>query len=861
MTDSAEMVVSKFGGTSVESASAWRTIEEIVTDYLADDTRPFLVCSAVAGASDQLEQILNLAEHGTEPEWRERLDELEQQHRRLAERLGVQDNLLDELFSQLEQIVQGITLTHELTPRLRARVMSTGELLSTELGAAFLEQQGLSVDRIDARDWLESKPAEDPFRHFLSASCRHRPDDELRNFVRDGADIHLTQGFIGRDPEGETVLLGRGGSDTSAAYFASKLDAARLDIWTDVPGMFTANPQVVPSAHLLRTLQYEEARELATMGANVLHPRCIDPVEEADIPLHIHSTKHRDIDGTRVASDVSSTKPQVKAISAKSDVTLISMETLGMWQEVGFLADAFACFKQHDLSIDLVATSETNVSVSLDPAANALTDSQMRALLDDLDELCEPTEFGPCAAVSLVGRHIRSILPEISPALEAFDEQSVHLVSQAASDLNFTFVVDENQQERLVRELHSLLFKDRQEDSLLGPTWQEIEEGPQPHGPSESTWWVNQRDALLEQFSETDGPQFVYDRQRLRQKFRALSTLTGPDRVFYAMKANPNPDILQIADEFDIGFECVSPGEIRRVQATFDDIDPNRILFTPNFAPPEEYEFALQQGVNVTVDSLYPLENWPEVFEGREIFLRLDPGRGRGHHEFVQTAGSGSKFGIAPEGISRAAELVDDIDATVVGLHAHLGSGIQRADTWADTGQFLAATAERFDNVRHLDVGGGIGLADDGTSPDVTLLGIDDSLSRLDTANEDLDIWIEPGRFPVADAGVLLARVTQSKQKGENTYVGIETGMNTLIRPALYGAFHPIINLTKLGEPPEMTADIVGPICESADVLGRARRLPATEKGDIMLIANAGAYGRAMSSNYNLRHPADEIFV
>jgi diaminopimelate decarboxylase/aspartate kinase len=859
MPQDAETIVAKFGGTSVDTKSAWRTIDDILDEYRAHGCRPFFVCSAVAGTSDQLEQILNLAEHGSEAECTHRIDELEAQHNELADRLGVDDTLLVDLLSELRQLVRGVALTGEITPRLRARVMSTGELLSTTMGAAFLDAEGWHVQYLDARDWLTSHPDDgSSYRHYLSASCDHTPDPALVDHIDDEADVVVTQGFIGRDPDGQTVLLGRGGSDTSAAYFAAKLQADRTDIWTDVPGMFTANPQQVPSAHLLQHLDYDEAQELATMGADVLHPRCIDPLRETDIPLHIRSTRHRDVEGTEISSEVRSDSPQVKAISAKGDVTLISMETLGMWQEVGFLADAFACFKQQGLSIDLVATSETNVTVSLDPSANDLSEQTLESLKDDLSELCRPTEYGPCAAVSLVGRHIRSILPSLGPAMSAFDEQSVHLLSQAASDLNFTFVVDEDQQTRLVRELHSLLFDERQQDALLGPTWQAIEEGPSPHGPDDSTWWVNKQDALLRLGRRGDGARFVYDEERLQKTCRALDGMNGPDRVFYAMKANPNPEILQIAESQGLGFECVAPGEIQRIFEVLPDIDPDRILFTPNFSPPADYKFAFDKGVHVTVDSLHPLREWPELFDGRDIFLRLDPGRGRGHHDFVQTAGSGSKFGIAPNRLSEAATLVDSANATVVGLHAHLGSGIQQSDTWSETGQFLASTAERFDDVKYLDVGGGIGLADQGTPPAVSLLGIDEGLSRLNEAHPGFEFWLEPGRFAVAESGVLVAQVTQVKQKGNNTFVGIETGMNSLIRPALYGAYHPIVNLSKIGEPPTMAADIVGPICESADVMGRARRLPHTEEGDVMLIANSGAYGRAMSSHYNLRPPANE---
>ncbi|HEY4572514.1 MAG TPA: bifunctional aspartate kinase/diaminopimelate decarboxylase, partial [Thermoanaerobaculia bacterium] len=286
-----------------------------------------------------------------------------------------------------------------------------------------------------------------------------------------------------------------------------------------------------------------------------------------------------------------------------------------------------------------------------------------------------------------------------------------------------------------------------------------------------------------------------------------------------------------------------------------------RLLFTPNFAPREEYERGFAAGARVTVDNVHPLRHWPEVFRGKEIFLRLDPGRARGHHAHVRTAGAQSKFGLAPEQMEETLSLLAACGARVVGLHAHAGSGIRTPEAWSEVALFLAAAAERFPDVRVLDLGGGLGVPErPGQSPlDLDALG--DFLRRFKAANPRFELWLEPGRFLVAQAGALLARVTQIKRKGEVTWVGLETGMNSLIRPPLYGAYHPILNLTRLDQPAAWIAHVVGPICETGDILGRSRRLPATEEGDVFLIANTGAYGRVMSSRYNLREPAGEVLL
>jgi diaminopimelate decarboxylase/aspartate kinase len=275
---------------------------------------------------------------------------------------------------------------------------------------------------------------------YLSATCDFAPSAEASAKVAAAGDVVITQGFIASDAAGDTVLLGRGGSDTSGAYFAALLSAQQLEIWTDVPGMFSANPRSMPTARQLLELTYDEAQEIATAGAKVLHPRCLLPVRQYGIPLFVYATQVPQLRGTRITSTPGSDAAQVKAICVKKGITLVSLESPGMWHQVGFLADVFQIFKKHGLSVDLVSTSETNVTVSLDPQANALDNAVLAQLQADLKPLCRADLIGPCASVSVVGRNIRSILHQLGGALELFEEQRIHLVSQSANDLNLTFV-------------------------------------------------------------------------------------------------------------------------------------------------------------------------------------------------------------------------------------------------------------------------------------------------------------------------------------------------------------------------------------------------------------------------------------
>jgi diaminopimelate decarboxylase/aspartate kinase len=854
-------IVLKFGGTSVSSLANWRNIAAVAADRLAGGSRVMIVHSALSGITDRLEKLLAAALlKAPEPE----LAAIQERHQKLAAELGLTEAGTERHLAELEQIAAGIGLVGEVSDRTRARVMAAGELMATEIGLRFLSAQGLAVTWLDARTLLraEERRSASAKASILSATCSFAPDEGLlARLAALPAPLAITQGFIASDEDGNTVLLGRGGSDTSGAYLAAKLRAQRLEIWTDVPGMFSANPRGTPTARLLRALHYDEAQEIATSGAKVLHPRCILPVRQYRIPLHVYATQAPDMEGTVLSADGSDGGARVKAVCTKKGITLVSMDSPGMWHQVGFLADAFQVFKEHGMSVDLVSTSETNVTVSLDPAANALDGELLADLVSDLGRLCRVQLIGPCASVSLVGRNIRAILHQLKGAFELFEEQKIYLVSQAANDLNFTFVVDETQGDRLVGELHELLIRPVPGDKVLGPTWEQLFAGAclQRSAPRAS-WWHEKREALFEALGERDCA-FVYDLATVRAAAARLTALRSVDRVHYSMKANPHPRLLQEVRGAGLELECVSRGEVERALAVFPDIERGRILYTPNFASREEYAWALQQGVQVTVDNSICFAAWAPLFTGRDVFLRLDTGVGRGHHSHVRTAGSHAKFGIPVAELGLAAHRAVEAGARITGLQAHVGSGIFDVASWEATARTLAAAAGELKDVAVIDIGGGLGVPERPGQPEVDLARLDALLGAVRALHPQLSIWMEPGRYLVAAAGVLLAKVTQVKTKGEMLYAGIATGMNSLIRPALYGAYHEIANLTRLAEAPGQLTNVVGPICESADVLGHDRLLPPTREGDVLLVATAGAYGRSMSSHYNLRDPAEELFL
>jgi diaminopimelate decarboxylase/aspartate kinase len=858
MSTSDRWIVLKFGGTSVSRRNRWDNIGRIAAGRMAEDgARVLVVVSALSGVTNALQAIADGADAAAG------IEALVARHRDFARELDLDpEHVLGERFSTLRALAtDGRAGTRTLD--WQADLLAQGELLSSTLGAAYLRTQGLDFGWCDARDWLEAiaLPNQNAWSTRLSVSCRHDGDAMRRTrFGQQPARLLLTQGFIARHADGGTAVLGRGGSDTSAAYFGALLGASRVEIWTDVPGMFSANPREVPEARLLARLDYAEAQEIATTGAKVLHPRSIGPCRDASVPMAILDTERPELPGTRIDGGVA-TVPGVKAISRRNGIVLVSMESIGMWQQVGFLADIFERFKRHGLSVDLIGSSETNVTVSLDPSENLVSSNVLEALSADLAMICRVKVIAPCAAITLVGRGMRSLLHRLSDIWAAFGRERVHLISQSSNDLNLTFVVDEADAEGLVPQLHAQLIRSGampvQDAGVFGPSWREIAQGRPPRA---MPWWRRRRERLM-QLAGQGTPRYVYDLATVRQRLRGLLDAGPVDRCFYALKANAHPAILRALEAEGCGFECVSQGELERVFAVLPTLDPSRVLFTPSFAPRSEYDVAYARGVNVTLDSIEALQRWPGLLRGRSAWLRLDLGRGDGHHQKVRTGGSDAKFGLPLARMDAFVAEARKLDLRITGLHAHLGSGIEAIGHWRDVYAELAALAGDIGTVDTIDLGGGMPVPyrPDDVPFDVARWA--EGLASIKAAYPGIALAIEPGRYLVAEAGVLLLHATQAIEKDGVRRIGLDAGMNALMRPALYEAFHDIRNLSRSDATTSALFDVVGPICESSDVLGQQRALPAdTQEGDVLLVADTGAYGMAMANTYNLRAlPAEDV--
>lgn len=269
-------IVLKFGGTSVSTRKNWDNIVTIVEKHCSEGLRPIIVCSAITKASNLLEHMLKLA---ISESYEYLYDELVMQYNAIAHDLNVAQTLIQDDLSQLKQWLTGVALLKEATPKTCAQVMSLGELMLTKLGHAFLAANGIKISWVDARKVIVSSEdhSQNDVGKYLSANCYDYTNAQANNrdislLLDDNYDVIITQGFIASNNEGDTVLLGRGGSDTTASILAAMTDALRCEIWTDVPGIYTANPHQLPHARLLKQINYDEAQEIASMGGKVFHP-------------------------------------------------------------------------------------------------------------------------------------------------------------------------------------------------------------------------------------------------------------------------------------------------------------------------------------------------------------------------------------------------------------------------------------------------------------------------------------------------------------------------------------------------------------------------------------------------------------
>lgn len=445
-------LVMKFGGTSVQSAEAIHRLSAIVRGRAS--RRPVVVVSALSKVTDELSALARLAEGGeVTAEMEGRVSAFVDRHGREADRLAVGE-ALDRVHGELAAALREIPLLLEMmaahpgTRRpLRDELLSWGERLSSHIVAAALRADGLPSRWVDARRCIrtdEEHGRAEPRLDATREACRAALLPAL-----DAGEVPVLGGFIGAAENGATTTLGRGGSDFSAALVGASLDAAEIQIWTDVSGFMTADPRVVGTARSIPRLTYDEAAELAYFGAKVLHPRTLHPAVERRIPVRVCNSMAPDSPSTRIdAAGAGPGAGGVKAVAHKTGITIVRITSARMLGASGFLRAIFEAFDRHGIAVDVVATSEVSVSLTVDDPG------RLERAVRDLQALGRVDVEGGYAIVCVVGEALRTTPGIAARVFGALSRINVALISQGASGINLTFAVHEQDAAPAVRLLH-----------------------------------------------------------------------------------------------------------------------------------------------------------------------------------------------------------------------------------------------------------------------------------------------------------------------------------------------------------------------------------------------------------------------
>ena len=447
------MIVTKFGGTSVQDAAAIERLVRIVTARRKET--PVVVVSALARVTDALVQLAESVRHGRAAEVEATVQTIEDRHTALATELpGGADAVpaLEAHFAGLRQLLRP-AIGQPLSPGQRDLLLGQGEIWSSVIVAAVLGGKGLPAEWVDARTVIITDD-----RHGratpLSAEIRTRAQDVIVPLLASGR-IPVTQGFIGATAAGRSTILGRGGSDFTASLLGAALDAVRVEIWTDVDGLMTADPRIVPSARTLASATYDEAAELATFGARVLHPATQLPLAAAGIPIIILNALRPEGGGTIIGPTRSSAMRAdgpIGSISWKRGITLINVRAPRMLGAYGFLRQLFEVFERHEVSVDVLASSEVSVSLTIEDR------SRLEVLVRELEPLGEVTVDERRAIIAIVGHGMQSTPGLAARVFAASQPANIEVISQGASAINLTFVVHEDDGPGVVQRLHQAFF-------------------------------------------------------------------------------------------------------------------------------------------------------------------------------------------------------------------------------------------------------------------------------------------------------------------------------------------------------------------------------------------------------------------
>ncbi|AHG79631.1 Aspartokinase [Mannheimia varigena USDA-ARS-USMARC-1388] len=445
--------VAKFGGTSVANFDAMTSSANIV---IADANTRVVVLSASAGVTNYLVELAN----GCEKEKRDEIiAAVGQIQYNIIEKLQQQDNVraeIDELLAHIEALAESASLA--TSAALSDELISHGEMMSTKIFTQLLIERNHPAVWVDVRDVVATN------NHYGKAApndekTQTQSDSIIKPLIESGK-IVITQGFIGRDDEGKTTTLGRGGSDYSAALLAEVLNANDVLIWTDVPGIYTTDPRVVPNAQRIDTMAFNEAAEMATFGAKVLHPATLLPAVRSNIPVYVGSSKAPEQGGTWVTRDPQP-RPTFRAIALRRNQILLTLSSLSMLHAQGFLANVFAILAKHKISVDVITTSEVSVALTLDKTGSASSGAEMLSseLLDELNVYCNVQVETDLALVAIIGNNLHAQSGVAKKLFNTLETYNIRLISYGASSNNVCTLVRNEDADDVVRALHKGLFE------------------------------------------------------------------------------------------------------------------------------------------------------------------------------------------------------------------------------------------------------------------------------------------------------------------------------------------------------------------------------------------------------------------
>jgi aspartate kinase len=451
------IVVMKFGGTSVEDSTAILRTASIVSGRLRKRLNPIVVVSAMSKVTDTLLAAAAAAGRNAREEALRLSDTLRTRHlQTAAELLPQSEDLLNSLqlnihsdFDTLDDLLRGISAVGELTARSADNVVSFGERLSSVLVAAAFSQLNIPSAHIDARTVILTD------NHYGKAAPNQRAiESALTAHVLpliDLGKVPVMGGFIG-SCAGITTTLGRGGSDYTAAIIGGALHAGAIEIWTDVDGIMTTDPRIVPEALRVKTISFEEAAELAYFGAKVLHPATILPAVQKNIPVFVLNSRNAENEGTKITATPPPCASPFKSIAAKKKLTIIDIVASRMLLAHGFLAAVFEIFDKHHCAIDMVATSEVSISVTVD------SNQALPAICAELGKIADVKYEGNKALICLVGEDIRGISGIAGQVFSSISHINVRMISQGASEINMSFMINEEDVDEAIRSLHKKFF-------------------------------------------------------------------------------------------------------------------------------------------------------------------------------------------------------------------------------------------------------------------------------------------------------------------------------------------------------------------------------------------------------------------